>query len=258
MRVLDRLRLALGVAGRDHEEVRVADDVAHVEHDHVARLLVERDARDAARQRLRRQRSPPPALIGRAPPARSGRRPRSGTRNRYGRPSATRAAHLGRGHVDPRHRRTPPPAPHRRALTAASTVLDRHSLPLRDRERRRRAARAPARATRASRSAWSAPSMKYSSRRALRAQRAPACRPCTTAPGDRPRARDAVSQSTPSAASRHSSNRSSAPGSCSIGRCGASPTGISTHLVQLQLPARLLRAHQVTDVRRVEHPSKDS
>src|SRR3954464_6713915 len=51
--VVDRLRLALGVARADHEVVRVADRVAQVEQPHVDRLLVVRDLRDPLGQRQR-------------------------------------------------------------------------------------------------------------------------------------------------------------------------------------------------------------
>src|SRR5947209_18721960 len=45
-RVVDRLGLALGVARADDERVRVADDLAHVEHADVDRLAVGGDRRD--------------------------------------------------------------------------------------------------------------------------------------------------------------------------------------------------------------------
>ena len=61
--VVDRLGLAVGVAGADHEEVRVADDAAQVDHDDVDRLLVGGelgDARRAASGVIGRQLMPPP------------------------------------------------------------------------------------------------------------------------------------------------------------------------------------------------------
>src|SRR5215208_6625656 len=51
--VVDRLRLALGVARGDHEEVRVGDDSAQVDHADVDRLLVGGDLRDPLRKRRR-------------------------------------------------------------------------------------------------------------------------------------------------------------------------------------------------------------
>ena len=51
-RVVDCLRLAFGVAGADHEEVRVADHPAHVEHAYVDGLPVGRHRHDPLDQRL--------------------------------------------------------------------------------------------------------------------------------------------------------------------------------------------------------------
>src|SRR4051812_10564432 len=51
-RVVDCLRLALGVARADHEEVRVSDHPAHVEHADVDRLAVRGDRGDPIDERL--------------------------------------------------------------------------------------------------------------------------------------------------------------------------------------------------------------
>ena len=82
-------------------------------------------------------------------------------------------------------------------------------------------------------------------------------RPCTTGRRDRPRGRTPSSRSSSAAARRHISRRSCAPGSASASLCGGTATGMSSTRVEPELEPRLLRAHQVADVRRVEGPAED-
>ena len=152
-RVVDRLRLALGVARADHEEVRVAHDPAQVDHAHVVALRSDaiaairsascsepssaRPRRSPARRARARRCSPPP---GRAPGSAAGR------------PAAARSAQVARG-----DRRSGACAKKREALGPGQPGEHYARSPrapsprARPRPRRRARAPAPARASSAAR-----------------------------------------------------------------------------------------------------------
>ena len=114
--VMDRLRLALGVARADHEEVGVGDDAAQVDHPDVDRLAVGGDGGDALGQGGGVRASAHAALMPSSPPRvgspaaaavqlarRDVARPPVGDQVADRRALADPPAHRGRRDLDQRH-----------------------------------------------------------------------------------------------------------------------------------------------------------
>ena len=271
-RVVDRLRLALGVARADHEEVGVGHDPAQVEHADVDRLAVRGDRGDPLGQLAA---SVCPEVMP-APPSRPARARCTGPVQPVSRrcssppcraPGSGSAA-LGARGGGSRSTRTRRSAACRRSGSAARAARS----PDRDPDRVPRASLARSTtATVASASTFSGscqpaappPGRRPGSGRARRRAPARAAARSVSAVYDGPRrsssirdvAKRASSADGQLAPSRAAPRR---PGRPAISRCGASPTGMNTTRVQLELHQRLLRADQVADVRRVERPAEDA
>ena len=144
--------MALVARRADHEEVRVADQVAHVERDQVVRLLRIGDRRDPLRQRRRLQPAqlalPGAALtLGRAPARRSRATTASGTRWRMGRPPATRRLmavdEIPISGIFTISARSPPPRRSTAASASSAAVPAREAIPSRASSSTRRGSRHP-------------------------------------------------------------------------------------------------------------------
>ena len=94
--------------------------------------------------------------------------------------------------------------------------------------------------------------------RALRHGAPAGYRPCTTARRVGVDARHARAARRPPRRAGTARRRCSTPGSSSTSLCGGVPTGTSTHAVEPELVAGLLRADEVADVRRVERPAEEA
>ena len=93
--------------------------------------------------------------------------------------------------------------------------------------------------------------------RAALAQRPRACPTCRTAPSRSSSSRDTSKRSSSAVASSAISSRTSAPGSPSSSRCGASPDRHEQHPVQLELDDAPPARRPGGPVRRVERPAED-